>query len=82
MICSSVCEFFTGHGVLYGTTPPKTLTDNMLHLVDNILFKHGVETRAILRNGLNKQITVLARVTYDVGPPNDTVQSENVASVE
>jgi hypothetical protein len=55
----------------------------MLRLVDNILFKHAlVETRAILRNGLNKQITVLTRVTYDVGPPNDTVQSENVASIE
>jgi hypothetical protein len=37
----SVCSFFIGHGVLYGTIPPQTLTDNMLRLVDKSLFKHA-----------------------------------------
>ena len=85
VICISICTFITGHGVLFGTTPPKTLTDNMLRLVDNSLFHarvSGVDTRAILRNGLNKHVTISPRVIYDMGLPNDTVRSENVASKE
>ena len=40
--CIPVCSFFIGHGVLYGTTPPKTLTDNMLRLVDKSSFMHAL----------------------------------------
>jgi hypothetical protein len=59
-----------------GRQPPKP-PPIILRLVDNILFVHALvawmDTRAILRNGLNKHVTVLTRVIYDVGSPNDTV---------
>jgi hypothetical protein len=35
-------RFFIGHGVLSGTIPPKTLTGNMLRLVDKSLFMHAL----------------------------------------
>ena len=41
-----------------------------------------MDTRDILRNGLNKHVTIPTRVIYNVELPNDTVQSENVAQNE